>query len=222
MSIDNFFSKNIQNELEKELKKFVNLYNTLTVKKINLESINYNKFIRILGNFILTKFNKNWSNSTLDLTNCTQKEYDLKGSISNPSSFIDFSLFNSTKYYLPVENFLISLQKVFHTNLDQDIEQYFSSKETEFNEYEKNICLNFYSKMSKLESSMRIQNFSDLTLDVNSKENISGYNDALRDYHEIVLNISSVPEDFEIIERFNKVLKNMIINKKNVIVLLDI
>ena len=76
--------------------------------------------------------------------------------------------------------------------------------------------------MSKLESSMRIQNFSDLTLDVNSKENISGYNDALRDYHEIVLNISSVPEDFEIIERFNKVLKNMIINKKNVIVLLDI
>jgi hypothetical protein len=193
--------------MNKELLKFINLYNRVAGVNFNLDTVNYSKLIRIIGNYILTQFNKNtWSNSVINFEDST----------------IDLSVFKSTKYYIPVENFLLSLESSFYLNLDEEIKEYFNSSQTLFNQEEQSLCLEFYNRLSKLEQCMKIHTFTNPNLSVGTVEHISGYHEALQNYHDIVLNVSIEPEKMAIIEKFNIILKDLNLKKQKFLILLDI
>lgn len=191
----------------KEIKKFFVVYNQLCMLKnkntIRIDSYEYSNIIRVLGNYILKNFKKDtWINAKIEL--------DINNNI-------DMSLFKDTKYQESVENFLLSLESTFYSNADKEIFSYLETTK-DFCPEEKEICLDFFKRLSSLTKSMQIKNFSDLENAIGSNENIKGYHDELKDFHEFTLNASVDPIKFLTIERFDKVIKDILSKREHVVI----
>jgi hypothetical protein len=191
----------------KEIKKFFVVYNQLCIVKnkntICIDSYEYSNIIRVLGNYILKFFKKDtWITTRIDLDNNVN---------------IDMSLFKDTKYQESVENFLLSLEKAFYSNADKEIFSYLETT-TDFSPEEKDICLDFFKRLSALTKSMQFKNFSDIENDIGSNENIKGYHDELKDFHEFTLNTASDQNKFLVIERFDKVIKDILSKREHTVI----
>jgi hypothetical protein len=194
----------------REINKFVSVYNSICLDKklngINISNYDYSDIIRAIGNYILKTFSlSNWTKTKM---------------ILNDDESLDMSLFEGTKYRNSVENYLISLEKAFYSNMDKEIKEYLETT-TDFNETEKELCSNFFKHISTLARSMQYKNFSDTYNKVGSVDSIKAYNDELRNFHEFTLNTSSDQNKFVVIERFDVKMKEILKTRENVVVYFD-
>lgn len=196
-----------QKKLTIELTKFINVYNELTKSNIDIKAESYDKTIRAIGSYLNTTFDiKSWSYTKIKINN------DL---------FIDLSVFNGTKYYNSVENFLVSLDNAFYSNLDNEIYMYLENT-TDFSDEEKNICKSFYEKVSDLNKGMKESMFSNIDSNILSKLTISTYEDKLKNFNDYISNISTNKEHFEIVTRFDKIFREIAKNKKQSEIFFDV
>lgn len=192
-------------KLSMEMMKFINVYNTLTEEPFSfkcVDSTKYEYIVRVLGNYISTTYEKTtWLNSVIN--------FPFGG------EYIDMSLFKGTKYEKSVENFLDLLKQAFYTNIDSEIETYFKSTENEFNKVEENLCLQFYKKVSSVKEEIFKQTFNDSTTDICSKDSIGKYSQQLKEFDDFVKSCSN-PVSMSILERFDKVMKKLLREKKQI------
>lgn len=190
----------------KEIQKFFIVYNELCYANnktcVCVDNYDYSNIIRLLGNYILKSFKKEtWFNDKITID----------------KHEVDMSLFKGTKYQESVENFLLSLEEAFYSNSDNEVFSYLNTT-TDFSPSEKEICLEFFKRLSALTKSMQIKNFSDLENDIGSNENIKGYHNELKDFHEFTLNTAADQNNFVVIERFDKVIKDILSKSTSVVV----
>lgn len=181
---------NYQEKMLVEINKFLSVYNNLSGNTIEIGTDNYSEFIRILGNYLYTTDIDSWESSSISFGNVK----------------IDMGVFNNTTYQSAVKNFLVSLKKAFHSNLDEDVNQYIVTT-SDFGEDEKKICLEFHWYISRLQASMKQGIFKDaISYSVTSNQAISSYSSALKDFNEYTKIIASDPLKYDVVNRFQKML----------------
>jgi len=173
-----------------EINKFLSVYNKLSGNTIEIGNDNYSEFIRVLGNYLYTTNIDSWVSSSISFR-------DVK---------IEMSVFDNTTYQSAVQNFLVSLKKAFHSNLDEDVTRYINTT-SDFTEDEKKICHEFHLYISRLQASMKQGIFKDaISYSVTSNQAISSYSSALKDFNEYTKMIASDPLKYDVVNRFQKML----------------
>lgn len=186
----------------RELTKFLDAYNHVARTSFILDLRGeYDKFIRILGNYIFCEY----SNT---------KQWDSTKIVFTDDVCIDFSLFKGTRYYNSVESFLISLKKSFYQSIDDDVYNYLHHTK-DFTEDEKIICGQFYDRISDLNNAMKKATFSTKDKDIVSQDSISSYSKELKEFNQFSNYISSNKQLFGIISRFDRQIREIAKNKKS-------
>lgn len=197
-------------KLSIEMMKFINVYNSISKEPFSFKCVDKTKYeyiVRVLGNYISKNYNKStWVNSVIN--------FPFGG------EYIDMSLFKGTKYEKSVEDFLELLKDAFHTTIESEIYTYFKSPENEFSRAEEDLCLQFYQKVSSVKEEIFKETFNDSTTDICSKESIGNYSQQLKEFDDFVKSCSN-PSCMNVLERFDKVMKKIIREKKQVDVFFD-
>lgn len=181
---------NYQEKMITQINKFLSVYNNLSGNTIQIGNDNYPDFIRTLGNYLYTINIDSWSSSSISFGNVT----------------IDMSVFNNTPYQTRVQNFLISLNKAFQSNLDAEIGNYLNTT-SDFTEDEKKTCNEFHGYISRLQASMKQGIFKDaIVYNVTSNEAISSYSRQLKEFNDYTKMIAADPEKYNIVNRFQKMI----------------
>jgi hypothetical protein len=180
-----------QEKMLTEITKFLSVYSKLSGgDSIEIDMKDYADFIRTLGHYLYTTNLDSWVSSTISFG-------DVK---------IDMSVFDNTNYKPKVHQFLVCLKKAFHSNLDDDINNYILTT-TDFNDEEKKVCIESHGYMSRLQNAMKQGIFKDaIEHKVASNETISSYSEQLKEFNEYTKSVSSDPIKYDIIQRFHKVL----------------
>lgn len=188
-----------QETMVKEFQKFLNVYNNLTNSNISLDNQEYSKIIRILGNFIHKDLDlQNWQNLKLYLSKDT---------------IIYLSIFKNTNYEDSVKNFLECLKNAFYSTIDNEIYDFI--EKSAFTENEKQLCIEFYSRVKDLNNGMKNSIFDNTSNEILEKDTISTYKDKLKAFNDFVYNVSINQDLFNIIMNFDKEIKNIAKNKKH-------
>lgn len=192
--------QNHKDILVRELTKFLNVYNEVaqTSYVFDLRG-EYDKFIRILGNYIFCEYSE-------------QKWDDTKLVFTDEIS-IDFSIFKNTKYVESVNQFLISLKKSFYQSIDDEIYGYLETT-NDFSDQEKILCIQFYDRISALNKAMKESTFSTKDGDIISQESISKYDKELKEFNQFSNYISSNKDLFILISKFDQKIKEIAMIKK--------
>lgn len=193
-------------KLSMEMMKFINVYNSISTEHPFsfkcVDKTKYDYIVRVLGNYISKNYDKStWLNSVI--------HFPFGG------EYVDMSVFKGTKYEKSVEDFLELLKQAFHTTIHSEIEAYFKSPENEFSRAEEDLCLQFYQKVSSVKEEIFKETFNDTTTDICSKESISKYSEQLKEFDDFVKSCSN-PACMNVLERFNKVMKKILREKKQV------
>lgn len=177
-----------------ELNKFLKVYNDQTSNSHTFTMDQYSFIIRILGNYVahLDVSGDNWLNTKIEM-----------GDVS-----IDMSVFKESIEKDRVKAFLCRLQKAFHYSLDDDVCDYLQNT-SDFTQEEKVICIEFYGRVSSLNSAMKSKMFDDIKSDILSRESISSYDKELRLFNEYSRYISSKKELSIIIQRFDSQIRRL-------------
>ena len=188
-----------QEKMLTEITKFLSVYNKLSGgDSIEIDKKDYSNFIRTLGHYLYTTNLDSWVSSTISF-----------GEVK-----IEMSVFSNTNYEPKVHQFLVCLKKAFHSNLDDDINNYILTT-TDFNDEEKMVCIESHGYMSRLQNAMKQGIFKDaIEHKVTSNETISSYSEQLKEFNEYTKSVSSDPIKYDIIQRFHKVLPSIAAQKR--------
>lgn len=192
-----------------ELGKFINVYNSIanTSYLFDIEKGDYDHFIRILGNYMHKIYSKDgWRNTKL---------------IFADDIFIDFSSFVNTEYEEKVDNYLQSLHHAFLDSLDNEVEQYLETTK-DYNDNEKQICREFYGKISVLHAKMKENIFSSTDTIITSQENISTYKTELEEYNRYMNYIASNQSLYSLIKHFDEKIRHLAKTKTPIKILFDV
>jgi hypothetical protein len=107
-----------------------------------------------------------------------------------------------------VKTFLGRLKTAFHYSLDDDVHRYLVET-SDFSDDEKELCFEFYSRVSLLNNAMKAKMFNDTSSDILSNETISSYANELKSFNEYSRYISSKKEVALVIQRFDSHIKRM-------------
>jgi len=185
-----------------EVKKFIKVYNEVSGQNVLLDSLDeeYEGFVRILGNYIYKKFKEDsWVQTKIYLG-------DIKKTV------IDFSVFKDNIHEDRVKNFLITMKNAFYESVDVEIETYLETT-SDFTDDQKDVCRNFYSRISDLNRAIKDYSFSSVSNDLSDKNSISHYKDELFRYNEYVQQITKDDEIKHVIDKFHLIFKNISLNK---------
>ena len=183
-----------------EFTKFLEVYNKISSSNYILDIRGeYDIFIRFLGNYIYKYFNEDsWDNTQIKFSD---------------EVLIDLSVFKNTDYYEPVNNFLLSLKKAFFSSLDDDIYEYINTTK-DYNKEEKKVCREFYDRVSALNNSLKNSTFSSKNTDILSQSSISTYSNELKEFNSYIHYVSSKKELYNLIEHFDKKIRELSKTKK--------
>lgn len=180
-----------------ELNKFLEVYNKRSNESYTFKMDQYPFIIRMIGNYV----------ARLDMTD--DKWLDTEIVMSDEVS-ITMSVFlqspNDEKER--VKTFLGRLKKAFHHSLDDDVHRYLATT-SDFTDDEKEVCFEFYSRVSLLNNAMKAKMFNDTSSDILSNETISSYAKELKSFNEYSRYISSKKEIALVIQRFDSHIKRM-------------
>jgi hypothetical protein len=182
-----------------EFTKFLKVYNEVANTNYILDIRGeYDVFIRFLGNYIYKHFN--------------QKLWDQTQIKFSEEIIIDLSIFKNTPYYQPVHKFLISLKNAFFGSLDDDIYDYLDTT-NDYTKEEKKVCREFYDRVSALNNGIKHSTFSSKDSDLLDRKNISGYSNELKEFNNYIHYISSNKQLYNLIQHFDKKIRNISKNK---------
>lgn len=199
MSIVEDIKLKYQEKMVSELNKFLKVYSEIIHNEVKFDMEDYPLIIRIIGNYV----------STLDTNNILQSSISF-----DDDTVIQLHLFKNTPYEEKVVAFIRRLKSAFHSSLDDDIYQYLTET-NDFTENEKQICNEFYGHVSKLNIAMKQNMFSNVHTNITDREIIRLYYETeLRDFNNYTKIISSDPQKYHIIQRFDKMVKKIASEKK--------
>lgn len=192
-----------------ELQKFLSVYNTLaqTAYILDIQQGQYDAFIRVLGNYIGTVYRVDtWLDSEIRFSD---------------EIVIRFDVFRGTRYEDKVAHYLHTLHQAFNDSLDTEVEDYLRTT-SDFNEEEKTVCREFFSKVSELHRCMKASMFVDsVSDDVTSTASIDRYKETLREYNKYMMYVASKRELNALIGRFDFQIRELAARKEQVNVLFD-
>lgn len=202
MSIVQDIKLKYQEKMVSELNKFLNVYSEIVQHEVKFDMDDYPMIIRIIGNYV----------ATLDKLDT---KHILESSITfDQDMIIHLHLFKNTPHEEKVVAFIRRLKKAFHSSLDDDIYQYLTETD-DFTENEKQICNDFYSRVSKLNQAMKQNMFSNVHTNILDREVIRVYYETeLREFNNYTKMLSSDPHKYHIIQRFDQMIKKIASEKK--------
>lgn len=178
-----------------ELNKFLTVYNNRASTSHAFTMDQYSLIMRMIGNYV----------ARLDLDKWLESEIFMSNDLSiKMSVFLDSPDDEKDK----VKNFLARLKKAFYYSLDDDIYRYLTTT-SDFTDHEKELCFEFYSRVSSLNNAMKTKMFNDTSTNVLSNESISSYSKELQLFNDYSKYISSKREFALVIERFDSHIKRM-------------
>ena len=192
-SIVNDIKMKYAEKMISELNKFLEVYNTQKGASYTFTMHQYSFIIRVLGNYV----------ANLDMSTWLESEIVISDDVR-----IDMSVFKDSDKKDRVKSFLEKLKNAFHYSLDDDVCNYLSIT-SDFTQDEKILCIEFYGRVSRLNSAMKAKMFDDLSSDILSHESISSYEKELRFFNEYSRYISSKKEIASVIQRFDSHIKRM-------------
>lgn len=199
MSIVEDIKLKYQEKMVSELNKFLKVYSEITQNEVKFDIEDYPLIIRIIGNYV----------STLDINNILQSTISF-----GDDTVIRLHLFKNTPYEQKVVEFIRRLKNAFHSSLDDDVYQYLTETE-DFTENEKQICTEFYTHVSKLNQAMKQNMFSNVHTNILDREVIRTYYEReLREFNNYTKMVSSDPYKYQVIQRFDKMVKKLASEKK--------
>lgn len=202
--LKNQFKEKMIVEFTKFLEAYNKVANTTYILDIRGE---YDIFVRFLGNYIYKHFNpNNWDETSIKFSDEVS---------------IDLSLFKNTQYYQVVHKFLLSLKEAFFNSLDEDVYDYINNTK-DYTKEEKRVCRDFYDRVSSLNKAMKHSTFDSKDTELLSKDNISTYSNELREYNNYIHYISSKRELYNLIQHFDKKIREISKNKKYPEILFDV
>lgn len=202
--LKNQFKERMIVEFTKFLEAYNKVANTTYILDIRGE---YDVFIRFLGNYIYKHFNsKTWDETSIKFSD---------------EVLIDLSLFKNTECHQVVHKFLLSLKEAFFNSLDEDIYDYINNTK-DYTKEEKRVCRDFYDRVSSLNNAMKHSTFESKDTELLSKDNISTYSNELREYNNYIHYVSSKRELYNLIQHFDKKIREISKNKKYPEILFDV
>lgn len=202
--LKNQFKERMIVEFTKFLEAYNKVANTTYILDIRGE---YDVFIRFLGNYIYKHFNsKTWDETSIKFSD---------------EVLIDLSLFKNTECHQVVHKFLLSLKEAFFNSLDEDVYDYINNTK-DYTKEEKRVCRDFYDRVSSLNNAMKHSTFESKDTELLSKDNISTYSNELREYNNYIHYVSSKRELYNLIQHFDKKIREISKNKKYPEILFDV
>ena len=194
-------TEDFKNKFYKEILKFFIIYNKLCFYKNKqgflIDLYEYSDIIKTIGNYIITTYTRTgWKQSKITLSD---------------NDCVDLSMFNNTEYEDSVHDFFISMENAFYTNVDNEVYAYLESTDN-FTEEEKILCTEFFKILSSVTKNIQIEAFTNPSEKIGSSSKIP--DEPL--FREYVAMISADQKKYLKIERFDKVLKEITKNKKQV------
>lgn len=204
MSIVEDIKLKYQEKMVSELNKFLNAYSEVLQHEVKFDMDDYYPLIiRIIGNYVATLDNTSNANDILESSITFDR-----------NMIIHLRLFKNTPYEEKVVEFIRRLKKAFHSSLDDDIYQYLTETD-DFTENEKQVCNEFYSHVSKLNHAMKQNMFSNVHTNILDREVIRAYYDTeLREFNNYTKMLSTDLRKYNIVQRFDKMVKKLASEKK--------
>jgi len=194
-SIVNDIKMKYAEKMIKELNKFLEVYNKLSNTSYTFKMDQYPFIIRMIGNYV----------ARLDIDKWLETEIVMSDEVAITMSVFLQSPEDEKER---VKTFLGRLKKAFHHSLDDDVHRYIATT-SDFTDDEKELCFEFYSRVSALNNAMKAKMFNDTTTDILSNETISSYTNELKSFNEYSRYISSKKEVALVIQRFDSHIKRM-------------
>ena len=178
-----------------ELNKFLEVYNKRPNTSYTFKMDQYPFIIRMIGNYV----------ARLDIDKWLETEIVMSDDVAITMNVFLQSPDDEKER---VKTFLGRLKKAFHHSLDDDVHRYLATT-SDFAHDEKELCFEFYSRVSALNNAMKAKMFNDTSSDILSNETISSYANELKSFNEYSRYISSKKEVAVVIQRFDSHIKRM-------------
>lgn len=198
-----------KSKMMNELQKFLNVYNDIAGSTYMFDVRGqYDMMIRILGNYISTVYSPDtWLDTKLQFSE---------------EVVIEFEVFRGTAYEEKVALYLQSLRRAFDESLDQEISQFLQTTQA-YTEEEKNVCREFFNKMTELHRQMKNATFKGaLDADITSTTTIDQYKETLREFNQFMTFIASNRTLNALIQRFDSDIRQIAVQKRQVEIVFDV
>ena len=178
-----------------ELNKFLEVYNKRSDTSYTFKMDQYPFIIRMIGNYV----------ARLDIDKWLESEIVMSDEVSIMMSVFIQSPDDEKER---VKTFLGRLKKAFHYSLDDDVHRYLAET-SDFTDDEKELCFEFYRRVSALNNAMKAKMFNDTSSDILSNATISSYANELKSFNEYSRYISSKKEVALVIQQFDSHIKRL-------------